>query len=83
MRAVKLKAEVTRDRTLRLELPDEVTEGPAEVIILLEDSSGVALQQPEGGTLDEFLAESVVDHRFLRSKEQIDSYLAAERAAWE
>ena len=79
MRAVKLKAEVTRDRTLHLELPAEVTEGPAEVIILLDDSSEMASQQPESGTLAEFLADSRPDPRFLRSKEQIDSQVATER----
>ena len=83
MRAVKLRAEVTRDRTLRLELPEELGEGPAEVIILVEDLDDGAAQEPASATLKEFLVSLQTDHRFVRSKEQIDEYLADERASWE
>jgi len=83
MRAVRLKAQVTRDHTLHLELPRDIGAGPAEVIILVEDSIEESAEHSEAATLQDFLASSRTDRRFLRSKEQIDESLAAERASWE
>ncbi len=37
MRAVKLPAQVNRDHTLHLQLPEEIQEGPAEVIVLIPE----------------------------------------------
>jgi hypothetical protein len=83
MRAVKLAAQVTRDHTLHLELPEDVYEGPAEVIVLVPDADGTLAPRPGTGTLADFFAQSRVDSRFLRSKEEIDEALRAERDSWE
>ncbi len=83
MRAVKLAAQVTSDHTLHLELPKDVGEGPAEVIVLVADSEPTASPQPEAGSLEDFLSRPRVDRRFVRSKEEIDDYLRAERDSWE
>lgn len=78
MRAIKLRGQVTRDHALHLQLPDDIEEGPAEVIVLVDktgDDSNVGLA--------EALDESAVDPRFIRSKEAIDRDLLAERNSWE
>ena len=83
MRAVKLPAQVNKDHTLHLQLPEEIREGPAEVIVLVPEPTTGAPSQPEGASLKEFLARPRVDSRFIRSKEEIDDYLREERESWE
>ena len=83
MRAVKLPAQVTSDHTLLLQLPEDIGEGPAEVIVLVADREEGEPSQPQVGTLEEFLASPGVDRRFTRSKAEIDDYLRAERESWE
>ena len=83
MRAVKVPAQVRSDHTLHLRLPEDIGEGPAEVIVLLAEPEDGEPAQPEAGTLDEFLARPRVDHRYIRSQAEIDAYLRAERDSWE
>jgi len=83
MRAVKLPAQVTRDHTLHLQLPEDIGEGPAEVIVLVPDFSDDGPAQPQAGSLEDFLAGPRVNRRFIRSKEEIDEYVRAERESWE
>lgn len=82
MRALKLTAEVTKDHRLRLELPESMGEGTVEVIVLVPEAEDPA-GHPSEGTLDDFLASQEVDPRYVRSKQEIDDYLEAERASWE
>jgi len=44
MRAIRLAAEITEDRKLTVELPADVAEGPAEVIVLIPDDAFAARQ---------------------------------------
>ncbi len=37
MRAIKLHSRIEKDHTLSLRLPEDVTEGPAEVIVLVPE----------------------------------------------
>jgi hypothetical protein len=83
MRAVKIATAVTKDHTLHLELPEEIGEGPAEVIVLLADSNDQTAARSDGWTLNDFLAESRLDPRFTRSKEEIDGCVRSERDVWE
>jgi len=78
MRAIKLQTQVGKDHTLRLELPQDVEEGPAEVIVLVPEA-------PERSrhTLADFLAHLSRTPRTIRSKEDIDRYLQEERESWE
>lgn len=78
MRAIKLKAQIGTDHTLHLQLPDDVDEGPAEVIVLVE---GDPEPVQGSGTVADFLATHRVTSP--RSKEEIDSYLRTERDSWE
>ncbi len=82
MRAIKLKAQVTRGHTLHLELPDDIEEGPAEVIVLVEGADS-AFVDTEAGSLADFMSRPPVDRRFELSKEKIDQQIRAERDSWE
>lgn len=83
MRALKLPAQVTSDHTLHLRLPDDISEGAAEVIVLLPEADEEEIEMAESRSLEEFLAASRVDQRFIRTKQEIDDYLRAERESWE
>jgi len=77
MRAIKLNTHVTGSRTLSLELPPDVEQGPAEVIILVPD------RQRRPHTLADFL-DHLSDHpRHLRTKEEIDRQVEQERESWD
>jgi hypothetical protein len=81
MQAVKLKANVGRDHRIELELPAEIPEGEVEVIIL---ASGPSDQpKPPSRTLREFNDWLRQQPSTGRSKEEVDAYIAAERASWE
>ena len=51
MRAIRLRSQIDKDHTLSLRLPDDVAEGPAEVIVLVEETP-----VREGPVLSDFLA---------------------------
>jgi hypothetical protein len=74
MRAIKLQAHVEKDHTVSLRLPEDVGEGPAEVIVLVPDPAAKPAH-----SLSDFLARLP---RRPRSKEEIDRYLEQERQAW-
>lgn len=79
MQAIKLTAEIGPDHRLALTLPPEIPQGSVEVIILADAAQKVA----PTSSLREFFDE--ID-RFpgpRRTKEEIDQYLAEERASWE
>lgn len=78
MRAIKLTTHVAKDRTLRLQLPGDVREGPAEVIVLVPEGS----EQPSH-TIRDFLADLSNSPRRIRTKEEIDRYLERERESWD
>lgn len=80
MRAIKMKALVGSDHTVHLKLPDDVGEGPAEVIVLVDE---VSSESDRAGTLAEFFTRHAVDSRFERTKDEIDADLRAERDSWE
>ncbi len=78
MRAIKLTAEVTRDHMLHLNLPDDVGEGPAEVIVLVPEEK----EQVKRPSLTELL-KRLPDSRHTMTREEIDEYIDSLRAEWE
>ena len=78
MRAIKLQTQVERDHILRIELPEDVAEGPAEVIVLVQEP-----KERSGHSLEDFLTRLSQRPRTIRTKEEIDQYLQEERASWE
>jgi hypothetical protein len=80
MWAHKTRVHVTPNQPLQVTLPADVPEGEAEVIVLMTESAG---QQPgAAGTLREFSDWLAKQPERGRSKEEIDRYLAQERASW-
>jgi hypothetical protein len=78
MRAIKLQTHVDQDHMLRIQLPDDVREGPAEVIVLVPEA-----KERTAPSLSDFLATLADRPRRIRSKEEIDRDLAAERESWD
>jgi hypothetical protein len=78
MRAIKLQTHVDRDHIVRLKLPEDVQEGPAEVIVLVPEAVSET-----GPSLGDFLSHLALRPRKTRSREEIDRDLEQERAGWE
>ncbi len=78
MRAIKLQAHIEKDHTVSLQLPEDVREGPAEVIVLVPDPAAKTAH-----SLSDFLARLPQQPRRPRSKEEIDRYLEQERQTWD
>jgi hypothetical protein len=77
MRAIKMQAHVEKDHTLSLKLPEDVREGPAEVIVLVSDRAAKPTH-----SLADFLARLPRSPSQFRTKEEIDGYLERERESW-
>lgn len=82
MRAVKLPARVTKDHTLHLQLPEEIGEGPAEVIVLVPDAVDDVASRHDSSSLAEYLARPRTD-TFARSKQELDDEVERLRQSWE
>ena len=80
MHAVRLQVIVPENRELHLALPPEAPPGVAEVIVLIE----TAAPPPVGSweSIQKFLNHTPPAQPG-RTKEEIDQYLAEERASWE
>jgi len=79
MNAIKLQVIIPESRELKITLPPEVPPGAAEVIVLTE-----AVPEPPPGSWErirQFL-DRTPPAQPGRSKEEIDQYLAEERASW-
>ena len=81
MWAHKTKVHVIPNQPLQLTLPSDIPEGEAEVIILVTEPAA----QPLGtlATLRAFTDWLATQPGSGRSKEEIDRYIAEERASWE
>lgn len=75
MKALRYQVRIGRDHRVVVDVPEEIPEGMAEVIVLIRE-------QPEVRPgLDALLAEFRT-RAGGRTKEDIDTELAAERASW-
>jgi hypothetical protein len=73
---LKLEGRVEPDHTIRVRVPADVGEGPAEVIVLLPEDVG---ERPALSVVLESLEDL---GRPGRRKPEIDRAIEAERAAW-
>jgi hypothetical protein len=77
MQAIKLQVVVPESRELQITLPQEVSPGEAEVIVLVPEPTGSQVE-----TILQLVEEWRKTHPGHRSKEEIDRYLQEERASW-
>ncbi|RJP27759.1 MAG: hypothetical protein C4527_12565 [Candidatus Omnitrophota bacterium] len=70
---------VNGDHTLRLDLPKDVEEGPAEVIVLVPEK----IPESNQTTLETFFQNLERAGRKVISKEEIDRSIDNERNSWE
>lgn len=79
MQAIKLTGHIKSDRTLHLNLPENALEGPAEVIVLMEEMQAV----DPASSLQDFLGQ--IDRSGIqpKTKEEIDRLIADERDSWD
>jgi hypothetical protein len=87
MHAVRLHARVDASHRLLLDLPADVPEGEAEVIVLVTPSRrlgpvAVATPVPRRGLLEVLTALDQSDRPRLTNAE-VDQWIADERAAWD
>ncbi len=79
MQAVRLNAVVGDDHRLQVVVPAEIPVGEVEVIVLATAPTPARVEQ----SLGELFAElDRMPHRRL-TKEEVDRYLAEERASWD
>lgn len=79
MQAVRLNAVLGTDRCLQIQVPAEIPVGEVEVIVLAREASGDA----SGKSLRDLFAElDRMPHKHL-TKEEVDRYIAEERASWD
>jgi len=78
MREIRLQTLVEEDHTARLRLPDDVRQGPIEVIVRVDE-------EPigNGQSVRQFLAKMKASPRPRRTQEEIDRRLREERDSWE
>lgn len=81
MWAHRVKAHVSPNRPLTVDIPTDAPEGDAEVIVLVASSPGSG--QPRFTTLRELTCWLEQQPGSGRSKEEIDRHIAEERASWE
>jgi hypothetical protein len=81
VRAIKLQGYIDSNHTMHLQLPADLAEGPAEVIVLVAERD--VQRQSRPGSLQEFLQQLKEADIPRRSKEEIDRYVEEERASWE
>jgi hypothetical protein len=79
MQAQRYSVVIDKTHRISLNLSDDFSEGPAEVIVLADRQSR---KQPQR-SLDDFLAALEKSPRRVMSKEEIDRYIEEERSSWE
>lgn len=76
MHALKLKAHIDSSHRIEIQLPIDAPEGDAEVIILMPSTGEDGLR-----AFFDNLDRHPPQQRY--SKEEVDAYLAEERASWD
>ena len=89
MHAHKISVTVPASRRLEIELPSDLPEGEAEVIVLFPQRAAQGPVRPRPGSREAILAAEPVTEAWrtanpdkLLTADEIDAYLAEERASW-
>jgi len=79
MQAIKLTTYIDKNHRLELDLPDDLPEGAAEVIVLVQDSPKPASEE----SLRDFFKRLDASPRPRMSAEAIDRYIEETRNSWD
>jgi len=79
MQAIKLTTYSDKNHRLELDLPDDLPEGAAEVIVLVQDSPKPASEE----SLRDFFKRLDASPRPRMSAEAIDRYIEETRNSWD
>lgn len=82
MQAVKLKVTI-RDHQIVTDLPKDLPDGEAEVIVLYEGAAPSDRPVPASESLSALFREFERSPHPRMTKEEIDHYIAEERAGWD
>lgn len=87
MHALKLTATIDSSRRLKLQLPADTPEGEAEIIVLVDDEEVKVVAKGEVKPASSLRAyfEELDRHPLSKTytREEMDAYLAQERASWD
>lgn len=73
MRAIRLQTQIERDHTLRIELPLDLAEGPAEIIVLVPDSVDQRVRVSRSAMLLEEILPAPGDEMILPLNEPVEA----------
>ena len=79
MHTLKLKAHIDSRHRIEIQLPSDTPEGDAEVIVMIPSAPSPA--EPGLRAFFDDLDRHPAQRRY--SREEVDAYLAEERASWE
>jgi hypothetical protein len=79
MQAIKLTTYIDKNHRLELDLPDDLPEGAAEVIVLVQDSPKPASEE----SLRDFFKRLDAAPRPDMGKEEVERYIEAARNSWD
>lgn len=82
MQALKFQTTIDSRRRLELDLPREIPEGRAEVIVLVPDSSNKPIEPQSDSLRALFVRLDAQPVQHLVTREEVDAWLAEERAGW-
>lgn len=83
MQTYKLTTHIPANHRFEITLPESFPEGEAEVIVLTRQQAlNTETQTPSAQTLEDFLAWLERQPPSPRSEEEIEAWIAEERAAW-
>jgi hypothetical protein len=79
MNSIRKWVHIGEDRKIVLELPPEITQTEAEVIVLIPDET----PSPDPLSFNKFLDWLSEVPRPTKTKEEIDQFIESERSSWE
>jgi hypothetical protein len=79
MQAIKLSTYIGKSHRLELELPEDLPEGAAEIIVLVQDAPNPASEE----SLRDFFKALDASPRPRMSAEEIDRYIDETRNSWD
>jgi len=82
MRPIKLNITIGPEKHLSIKLPDDIQEGPAELILLPSNKSYRSSETSFDKEYDDWLEELINLYPFEAQKKNLDKRIESERNSW-